>query len=149
MAERDDVIAEVKRLAQTAADPVLSDPEVEAIVDAHLQASAWTAETEYAFGNEIRPTARNGHRYKVVTPGTSGVTEPTWLTGDFSRTSDSTVMWEEAGVDASSPYDVDAAVSEAWRQKAAKATEYFGKDEQGIYQRCIEMSERYAPVVIV
>ena len=147
MPERDDVIAEVERRAQTTADPALSDEEVEAIVDAQFTA-VWAAETEYGFDTRIRPTTRNGHRYKVITAGTSGAIEPSWLTGDYSRTSDGTVLWEEAGADARSAYDVDRAVYEAWMLKAAKASEYFGKDEQGIYQRCVDMASRYAPVGI-
>jgi prepilin-type N-terminal cleavage/methylation domain-containing protein len=46
------------------------------------KAGVWVKQTSYAVGDMVIPTNPNGHFYRCVTAGTSGVTEPVWtLTG--------------------------------------------------------------------
>ena len=38
----------------------------------------WQAGIDLNTGDRVRPTVNNGYVYEVITPGNSGVTEPTW-----------------------------------------------------------------------
>ncbi|MCX6376323.1 MAG: hypothetical protein NTU88_09885, partial [Armatimonadetes bacterium] len=58
---------------------------------------AWQALTEYAFGNYVKGTTPNGHRYRCITAGTSAATEPIWPTGTAETVDDDTVTWMEDG----------------------------------------------------
>lgn len=49
---------------------------------ARWKAGVWVKQTTYAVGDMVIPTNPNGHFYRCITAGTSGITEPTWpLTG--------------------------------------------------------------------
>lgn len=53
----------------------------------------WSAEVDYAVDHVTEPTVRNGWRYAVKTPGTSGNTEPVWPTAEGAEISDGSVVW--------------------------------------------------------
>ena len=54
----------------------------------------WVLSTVYALGYTVEPTAENGFRYEVTTPGTSAATEPTWPTSGIGSTvADGGVTW--------------------------------------------------------
>lgn len=54
----------------------------------------WAGETVYALGVQIYAGT---HVYEVTTPGTSGVSAPTWKT-DGTDTTDGTVTWADLGL---------------------------------------------------
>ena len=58
------------------------------------QLSAWTTTTAYVVGDVVRATSGNLTIYFHCTvSGTSGGTEPTWVTGEGGTTTDGTVTW--------------------------------------------------------
>lgn len=59
--------------------------------------TAWQSSTAYALGDLVRKTTDDGHVYLCVDPGTSGGSEPTWVTDKFEDTTDNTVIWSEFG----------------------------------------------------
>lgn len=58
---------------------------------------AWAATTAYVVGNVRRKVTADGRVYICVVSGTSGGTEPTWVTTPGGTTTDGTVTWAEAG----------------------------------------------------
>lgn len=155
MAAIDDALIELKRKVQDMSDPVLSAPELDSLLKAALRAKPYTTTTAFGYGDYVYPTARNGHRYKCVQSGTTGILEPVWPLQDFGTMIDGSCRWEEAGADYSNSYDVRQAVREGWLLKAAKASERTnfstpgGRfDAEQVYKHCIEMAARYAPLTI-
>lgn len=53
----------------------------------------WAATTAYTYGKRVNPTSANGFIYTLVTPGTTGGTEPSWATAEGGFTTDGTVVW--------------------------------------------------------
>lgn len=75
---------------------------------ANSWAATWAAATAYSVGQIVRPTTGNGFLYRVVAPGTSAGTEPTWPTTPGATVVDNGVTWQNIGVqvtvlDASDP----------------------------------------------
>ncbi len=65
---------------------------------AAASAAAWQAETAYEVGDIVRPTTPNGHCYRCIVAGTSGVTEPAdWPTVNGQNVTDGGVTWDEIG----------------------------------------------------
>lgn len=60
-------------------------------------ATAWQASTAYSLGDIVRATTDNGHLFVCVQAGTSGGSEPTWVTDKLEDTTDNTVVWSEFG----------------------------------------------------
>lgn len=54
-------------------------------------AQAWVASTVLSLGTYIKPTVANGYIYEVTAQGTTGGTQPTWLTVDGNTQVDGTV----------------------------------------------------------
>lgn len=55
---------------------------------------AWAAAAAYVADEIVTPSASNGYRYRCVTAGTSGATEPaTWTTTIGATVADGTVTW--------------------------------------------------------
>ena len=62
----------------------------------------WTAATAYTVredaeagsGSVVKPTTQDGRHYKCITAGTSGGSEPSWVTTIGNPTTDNTVTWE-------------------------------------------------------
>ena len=57
----------------------------------------WAASTSYEVGDIKIPTSRNGHRYRCITGGTSGSSEPSWPTAEGATVADGGCEWEEYG----------------------------------------------------
>lgn len=57
----------------------------------------WAATTVHALNDRIKPTTANGHWYLCTTAGTSGASEPTWVTNG-STVTDGTAVWTDQGV---------------------------------------------------
>jgi hypothetical protein len=55
----------------------------------------WKANTAYAVGATVQPSPANGHSYVCSTAGTSGPTQPTFLTTKAVTVSDGSVVWTE------------------------------------------------------
>lgn len=55
--------------------------------------TAWVAETEYSLEDYRVPATDNGMCYECTTAGTSGLTEPSWITDVGQTVSDGTVTW--------------------------------------------------------
>jgi len=79
----------------------------ETVVDGGVGGVTWTesgrvwqpALVSYTTGTIVVPTTskNNGHYYKCTTAGTSGATEPTWLTTTGGTVVDGDVTWTEVG----------------------------------------------------
>lgn len=148
--------------AQTAIQPTLSSDDVTALTTAAKRASTWVQNTAYVVGDVILPTVRNGHRYRCVQAGTSEVLLadqpewPTWKTAIITEgISDPILTWLEDGPEYPSIYDVRLAIHSAWMLKAEKASILYDvRQSQSefshnqLYQHCIQMAEKYAPIVI-
>ena len=142
--------------AATNSAPVLTDTDLDTIIEECKVAARWQASTAYVVGQIIAPNTRNGHWFKCVQAGTSGTTEPNWLATPALRirtfawqVTDGTVIWEECGPDYPSVFDARQAIQNCWLAKAAKASELFD-DEDGrlsqVMRHCQEMAERYRPI---
>ncbi len=55
--------------------------------------TTWLADTAYDLGDVVEPTTPDGNVYECTTGGTSGATEPSWVTGEGNTTTDNTVTW--------------------------------------------------------
>lgn len=113
------------------------------------QASLWVAATAFSVGDIVIPITRNGHRFRCVTAGTSGATEPSWTSANYSSTSDNTILWEEDGIE----YDLwnmGRAINEGWKLKKSKAVVYIGSEDglEQIYQHCAEMELQTRTVMV-
>ena len=144
-------------LTQAEVHPVI-DQEVELpdILERAVNATIWVEETAYSVGDVVQPSTSNGHRYVCVQAGTSDAEEPDWTLAYRGRNSDgTTLVWEEAGDEYLSLWDMDLAASLGWELKAMKALKAVNtsQGEQSfdfslIYDRCMEMAERFRPVMI-
>lgn len=145
------------RHIQAPVAPVLDtadDGEVDEILDANKIASTWVASTAYVVGQIIMPTVRNGHKYRCAVAGTSGTTQPSWLTSQgvlqTEGTSNPSLQWEEWGPQVPNVYDVNAAARECWLLKQRKASEFITVDGtafDAIYKHCGEMAASFVPVM--
>src|SRR5687768_8586962 len=104
----DDAREEVERRVGADLDPVLTAEEVETILAKYLRYTTWASSTAYAYGAVVVPATRTGQRFRAVQGGISGATTPfqTVRVSDYARVTDGTVIWEEAGEDSDSPYDL-------------------------------------------
>lgn len=123
----------LKRLIQADDQPALTygdgvtidtTRDLDAILENTKRAATFTTPTLYTVGQIVMPTTRNGYRYRVTVPGTSG-TEPTWPTTEQGRVESGTnsplLTFEEAGPEYSSIYDLRAAAYAALDLKCMKA----------------------------
>lgn len=151
----------LSRLIDATVSPLVSIPELENLLEAHKQASIWEASTTYGFGAVVQPTAanRNGHAFRVVkfTSGVgSGATEPNWPTGRANEIVDGNLTWRENGSDFDCLWDLDAAAKAGWLLKAGKiatCTDVTIPDGSsftftGLYEHCIQQSEKYNSVTV-
>lgn len=74
-------------------------------VQTYIYASSWVASTVYNVGTTIIDS--NGNGQVVTVAGTSGSSAPTWSTGMFTSTTDSSVTWQNVGTLASIPQITD------------------------------------------
>lgn len=144
------IVAQVTLFCATAFEPVISAGDVGTLVDTVQVARTWAAATAYAIDAEImtRPTVENGHLYCVVTPGTSGATEPTWPKTKCSTVTDGTVVWKECGESGKYAYDRERAIHRGWELKAARAAHLVqieGREWEKVYEHCLQQVILTAP----
>jgi len=141
--DRANAVLELIEKAQIDVAPVLTQTEIEVILDRCKRASRWTSAHVYVPGDVIIPTTRNGHRYRTPNGGTSGSTEP----GGFTSTSisegatvyEGSLKWVEDGPDYGNVYDVREAAYQCWALKARKASQFIGAGELAfnqVYEHC-------------
>lgn len=53
----------------------------------------WAGSTAYTHGRRVRPTTPNGFHYRLITPGTTGASEPLWPTTEGTLVVDGGVTW--------------------------------------------------------
>lgn len=152
-AERTAAIARVKLYVPHSAQPVLTDTEIEAIVDECQVAARWAAASAYVFGAMVRPVVDNGHYYRCEQAGTSDATEPLWPKNTGATitdgASDPILTWREAGTSRSGVFNVPLAIHKAWTIKAARASQLVkvdGQNYQQVYEHCTDMANRTAPL---
>lgn len=150
-----EAILYVSKKAQTAEFPVVPEDDVIDIVRLNMRAKVWQPNTDYKIGDKVQPTNPNGHFYKCVQNGISGVNEPTWNVRESSRTSDGdTLVWQEFETDFDGNlFNTRTAIHELWLFKAGIAANQFdiSIDQQKwnrsqIYDHCKEMARSFAPV---
>jgi hypothetical protein len=149
---------ELLRLSQFDIEPMIGEDELDTILTNAQVCSVWAASTAYSYGDVVVPTCanQNGRRYRCVKAGTSGSTEPTWGHFQMSRTADgSSLIWEEAGAQPKSIWDMRVAAYNAWLAKASKASTDFDFSGAGesykrsqVYDHCLEMAAKYKPLKI-
>lgn len=160
--ERDSALAEMIDAVQPDAEPLLLRDEVEKILDRNRRVQTWAGNTDLNVGDlDVRPTIRNGKRYRITKGGRTAATEPdSWPTGEsvwgqnFSigrSITNGTVTFEVVGDDFRNTFDVRQAIYEAWTKKMAKASQYPttpGVNLATLYDRCKEMRAAYEPVLV-
>lgn len=156
--QRTTALAKLRLWVQATVEPTLGEEELGSLLDAHRRATIWAMATAYTYGQVVIPTVRNGHRYRCIQAGTSGATQPTWPTAQAATIADGTsspaLRWQEDGVDFENVYDVRHAIHDGWMLKASKASEDYDIRQGGlndhsrsqIYQHCLEMAAKFAPV---
>lgn len=63
-------------------------------------ADAWESEAAYVAGDYVRPTTANGLRYRALSDGDAGTSEPTWPTDIDDEVIDGDITWVCVGPDA-------------------------------------------------
>ena len=144
--DKEAVLDEVIRRIQPDLEPVLTLIEIEDAVDNNQRAFTWVTALPLVYGDEVIPTVKNGHRYMVVTAGTT-TTEPTWPTSDYGTVT-AGAQFQEAGAEYDNVYSIKAILRELWELRMAKSVEMISNPVSGneaqIYEHCKEMALRYA-----
>ena len=159
-----EAFAEVSAAVVPDENPVLTkgdgeepDPamELDAAILGAVRGVLWSASATFTYGQIVFPTARNGHRYKVVTAGTGDATEPTWPTGIGGQVSSGTVIFEEAGGDYSNIYNLRKAKYDALDRKVKKAMNenQYLQDSRGqassyLYLNLVRERDKYVSIGI-
>ncbi len=145
-------VAVVKRDAGTQLPPIIDDADVETIVAECKAARTWVAETAYEVGDVVVPSNRNGRRYIAILRGTSGTTEPIWLTRDFALVGSGTATFQEAGAQWPNVYDTRLATYRVLRLKMLRAAHWTDGTIEGVsinrtavYRQLEEQARRYKP----
>ena len=151
---RQTAIAEAEPFAEPGCKPII-DVEFYDIVDRHQRAQIHTISTAYSYGDVVQLLARNGHRYRCTTAGTSDATAPTFPTSMGASLTDGTVTWVEDGTDYANVYDVRAIIHDSWMVKASKSSHLVtassgnAKIEASALQaQCRQRAMDYAPIGI-
>lgn len=120
--------------------------DIDRILAKWKRASVWTSATVFVAGDIVIPATQNGHRFRCVTSGTSGSSEPSWSTSDFSSVGDGTAQWQEDGKQYDL-WDMEMAVNYGWSIKKSKAVVYIGSEDglSDIYNNCAEMERQTKP----
>jgi hypothetical protein len=151
---RDTALERLRRLTQADSAPTLDNDDLLTLLEGSAVATLWVAATVYAVGDVVQPNTANGYRYVCVTAGTSAATEPDWPDGRESRITDgSTLVWEEAGAEYSSLWDLQMAAYNGWLLKGSKTVENidFARGQQNfknsqVYEHCLTQADRFRPV---
>lgn len=165
MSDFSEAFAEVKRVVQPDVDPVLTygdgttpDPtkELDSIILASARAMVWQASLAVKYGDIVVPTVGNGRRYRVVTAGTLGSTEPSsWPDYDYGSVESGTATLEEDGRFVGSIYDVRAAIRECarvmkekWRDTTDVSADGRSIKDDQVWQRLDSLERRHSHVGI-
>lgn len=160
--QRTTALATLRLYAQPDIPPIIEPEALDEILNGSAKATIWAVATAYEFGDIVLPTVRNGHRYKCTVAGTSEADaddEPEWGVGAGSilteGDSDPVLTWMEDGPDFKNLYNVRAAIHAAWMYKAGQASQLYATSQSGsrfehqqIYDHCIQMAEKFAPVEV-
>jgi hypothetical protein len=162
----DAALLRLTRLTQAASSPDITADLADILVECKL-AVLWTASTLYKVGDVVQPNTPNGHRYICIQGGTSGTSEPDWLTTDVkdSRSyrgtiiedgsSDPILTWREDGEEYASLWDMRRAAYLGWQEKISKAVCAVDASGDGtsvknsqVYEHCKEQAAKFMPVMI-
>lgn len=153
--------ARLERMVQWQAEPALTLAEVDDLLAYARQFDAngvepdqyteWTASAAVSSGTRRTPVRRNGYVYQVVTPGTTGASEPAWPTTLNATISDNGVVWRCQEVAAWDPtFDLRAAAAEGWEWKAAKVAARFdatagtaSAKRSQVFEMCMAKAKSY------
>ena len=165
MMTRAEAIAEVSLFCDATAYPQLSTTEIGSALDSFERFSIWTAATAYAVGDRVVPVVPTGRVYECQVAGTSGASEPNfpvysgyqyrgWSTED--GTSDPVLLWTDAGPANVERYDTRMVARQMWLIKASRVVGEIDAKEGAsdvklsqLKAHCLEMANRYRPLVIV
>lgn len=139
----------------------LTNEEIDQALEKSQLAFSWSASTSFVYGSIVIPTAakRNGHKYRLVKfdgNGTlTGTTEPSWHEGREGTFGDGNITWREDGRDFNCFWDLRAAAHQCWLTMAGNLADKFkfSTDNQSFelqqkYEHCLEMAEKYTPIII-
>lgn len=150
--DRTAAINHVKLAIQSVVAPVVSDTEVEQLVDDCRWATTWQAGATYDSDAVVMPITRNGHRYRCFIGGIAGITEPIWPKRFGAQVHDGQIVWREDGPQLTSIYDTATAIYRGWLLKAAKAQSCVDWKAGGIttsegqvFEHCRQMAEALKP----
>ena len=163
MMTRAEAIAQVSLFVDAQSYPQMSTTDIGSILDSLSRFSTWTASTAYSVGDRVVPTTPNGRVYECRVAGTSATTEPEWAEypggqwkgwSVLDGTSDPVLMWVDMGPANVERYDVRTATRQAWFIKASRCASDIDAKEgtsdvklSQLKAHCIEMAEKYRPVV--
>ena len=150
-------LAELKRDSQWNIEPVIDVNDLQAILDESKTCSIWTASTAYSYGDVVVPTDanQNGRQFKCMGSGTSDSSEPSWATYQNARYTDGSAIWQEAGAQPKSLWDMRYAKFKAWEHKASLVSPDFDFSGSGesykrsqVFEQCKKQAARFQPVRI-
>lgn len=150
-------LARLQGMLQYASEPALTAGEVSDILDRHVIATTWTADTAYQVGDLVVPATLNGGMWRCEEGGTSDDTVvPDFDVPDEGYTQtvdDGTVAWEYDGPAPPCLWDLRASAYEGWMAKVGKAAGTgsisAGRlriDGGGVREACLAQARLYAPV---
>jgi hypothetical protein len=156
----EDALRRLSRMVAAEIEPRLDENELKDLLADARRYESWGAESSVGVGDKIAPTARNGRLYRCALAGTTGTTEPVWVSCGTTYYSgylftDGTARWEDAGPLPPQAWDLNAAAEAGWKRKAALASEMVttgsGPDRlalEQVYDHCLKMAARFGPVFV-
>jgi hypothetical protein len=154
--DKEAALAELRLGLQPDAQPPLSEPELDQLLEKTQRADFWAAATAYLVGDIILPVTLNGHRFRCICAGTSGATEPAWPKSWGATISDGDeLLWQEDGPEFKNVFDARSAIHYGWMLKASKVAHLHDTKTSGssfsqsqVYDHCLQMADRFAPIGI-
>ncbi len=144
--------SELERHLPYTVPPALDSTDLDALLVQAKECSTWAASTVYEYGAIVRPSDRNGRRYINSVAGTSDDTEPDWVV-NASIADGTDIVWFPYGPDPRQIYNVRKAIHQGWLMKATKASALVSTqtpegriEHQQVYEHCLAMAQKYAPV---
>src|SRR5262245_60749653 len=109
--DKDAALAELRLNVQPDIAPVVEATELDEVLDTNQLASFWLPNTVYNVRDTILPATLNGHRYRCISAGISGATEPNWPKSNAATISDGTdgLRWQEEGPEYPNVFHIDFA----------------------------------------
>jgi hypothetical protein len=163
MMTRAEAIAQVSLFVDAQSYPQLSTTDIGSILDSLSRFYTWTTSTAYAVGDRVVPVTPNGRVYECRVAGTSATTEPDYPAYPAYQfkgftiedgSSNPVLTWVDQGPVQVERYDIRSATRVAWLVKASRCASDIDAKEgtsdvklSQLKAHCIEMAERYRPVV--